>query len=247
VPQMAETDTLFRRVGVTPGTTLSALVPNVRGMERALDCGLREIAVFTAASDAFARHNIGMGIDASLRVFRDVVCLAAAHGCRVRAYISTAWWCPYSGRIDPENVRPVAQALLEMGCYEISLGDTIGAATPGDVAGLIGRLGSDMSVDVLAVHFHDTRGTALANVLSSLLCGVSTVDASAGGLGGCPYAPGATGNLATEDLLYMLHGLGIDTGIDLAAVAETSTWLAGILGRALPSRVLAAGFIPLLQ
>jgi hydroxymethylglutaryl-CoA lyase len=247
VPQMAETDALFHRLGRLPGTTLSALVPNVRGMERALECGLQEVAVFTAASDAFARHNIGMGVDESLAVFRDVVSLGAARGCRVRAYISTAWWCPYSGRIGGESVRRVAGALLQMGCYEISLGDTIGAATPGEVAALIGLLSTDMPVAALAVHFHDTRGTALANVLSSLSCGVSTVDASAGGLGGCPYAPGASGNLATEDLLYMLHGIGIETGIDLAAVAGASTWLAAILGRALPSRVLAAGFTPLLQ
>jgi len=210
-------------------------------MERAIRCGVREVAVFTAASEAFARHNINMGIEESLAKFRDVVAVANGAGCRVRAYVSTAWWCPYSGRVAAASVRSVARALVEMGCYEVSLADTIGAATPAEVIALLESLSPDLPLRVVAVHFHDTRGTALGNVLAALACGVSTVDSSAGGLGGCPYAPGASGNLATEDLVYMLHGMGISTGIDLDAVAEASRFLAGALGHPLPSRYLQAG------
>ncbi len=241
VPQMADSDEVFRALADLRGPVLSALVPNRRGMERALACGAREVAVFTAASEAFARRNINMSIADSLASFREVLSLARAHGCRVRAYVSTAWWCPYAGRIAPDAVLRVASALIEMGCYEVSLADTIGAATPGEVSALLERLGREMPAGGLAVHFHDTRGTALANVLASLLCGVATVDAAAGGLGGCPYAPGAAGNLATEDLLYMLHGLGIETGVDLEAVAVASRSLGDALGHPLPSRYLAAG------
>lgn len=241
VPQMAETDEVFRRLSGVRGPILSALVPNRTGMERALQCGVREIAVFTAASEAFCRHNINMTIDESLERFREVLALARDAGCRVRAYVSTSWWCPYTGRVDPGTVRRVTAALIEMGCYEVSLGDTIGAATPAEVAALIALLATDSPPRVLAVHFHDTRGTALANVLAALSAGISTVDASAGGLGGCPYAPGASGNLATEDLLYMLHGMGVETGIDLAAVAAASRSLEPVLGHPLPSRYLQAG------
>jgi hydroxymethylglutaryl-CoA lyase len=241
VPQMADTDEVFRQLAGTRGPVLSALVPNRRGMDRALACHLREVAVFTAASEAFARHNINMTIAESLAQFREVLHLASEHGCRVRAYVSTAWWCPYSGRVDPDSVVRVVTALFEMGCYEIALGDTIGAATPDEVAALLERLAPTLPRAALAVHFHDTRGTALANVLAALLLGVSTVDASAGGLGGCPYAPGASGNLATEDLLYMLGGMGIETGIDLATVVGASRSLGHALGHPLPSRYLQAG------
>lgn len=241
IPQMADTDEVFRRLEGLGGPALSALVPNRRGMERALACGVDEVAVFTAASEAFARHNINMGIDESLRQFREVLRLAADHGRRVRAYVSTAWWCPYTGRVDPDAVLRVAAALVEMGCYEVSLGDTIGAATPGEVSSLIERLTHTLPVSTLAVHFHDTRGTALANVLAGLSLGIATVDASAGGLGGCPYAPGASGNLATEDLLYMLHGMGIETGVHLGAVAAASRSLGDALGHPLPARYLQAG------
>ncbi|HLY22529.1 MAG TPA: hydroxymethylglutaryl-CoA lyase [bacterium] len=252
VPQMAGTDALFRRLTAaadgTPGPTahagapvLSALVPNRHGMERALASGAGEVAVFTAASDAFARHNINMTIAESLVRFRDVLAMAAEHGRRVRAYVSTAWWCPYTGRVAPDAARRVAAALAEMGCYEIALSDTIGAATPGEVAALVERVAGDISVARVAVHLHDTRGTALANVLAALEAGVTTVDGAAGGLGGCPYAPGASGNLATEDLLYMLHGVGVETGVEIDAVAGTSRWLAGVIGRTLPGRYLAAG------
>jgi len=241
VPQMAETDMLCRRLAGVRGPVLSALVPNLQGMERALACGLREVAVFTAASESFTRHNINSTIDASLERFRDVRSAASAHGCRVRAYVSTAWWCPYEGRVDPDAVRRVAGRLVAMGCDEISLGDTVGAATPGEVSDLLERLARDLPVEALAVHFHDTRGTALANVLAALSRGVAIVDAAVGGLGGCPYAPGASGNLATEDLVYMLEGMGIETGVDLDRLALASRPLAGLLGHPLPSRYLQAG------
>ncbi|HYM70388.1 MAG TPA: hydroxymethylglutaryl-CoA lyase [bacterium] len=241
VPQMADTDAVVRRLGSLDGVALSALVPNRLGMERAIACGLRDVAVFTAASEAFARHNINMTIDESLVRFGDVLTLAADRGIRVRAYVSTAWWCPYDGRVSPEAVRRVAGRLFEMGCGEISLGDTIGAATPLEVAALVDGVTRDLPRGALSVHFHDTRGTALANVLAALLRGVTTVDAAAGGLGGCPYAPGASGNLATEDLVYMLHGMGIDTGVDLDRLVEASRPLASRLGHALPSRYLQAG------
>ncbi|TMI77659.1 MAG: hydroxymethylglutaryl-CoA lyase [Bacillati bacterium ANGP1] len=241
IPQMADTDLVFGKLHGLRGPVLSALVPNRQGMERALQCGVREVAVFTAASEAFTRHNINMGIDESLTRFRDVLALAKPEGVRVRAYISTAWWCPYTGRVAPDSVRRVGVALVEMGCYEISLGDTIGAATPAEVTSLLERLARDLPLEGLAVHFHDTRGTALANVLAALASGIATVDSSAGGLGGCPFAPGASGNLATEDLLYMLQGMGIGTGVDLAAVAGASKSLEGPLGHPLPSRYLQAG------
>ncbi|HXX37458.1 MAG TPA: hydroxymethylglutaryl-CoA lyase [bacterium] len=244
VPQMADTDAVVRRLGPCRGVVLSALVPNRLGMERAIACGLRDIAVFTAASEAFARRNINMSIDESLGGFQEILAFATAHGIRVRAYVSTAWRCPYEGRIRPDAVRQVASRLLDMGCREVSLGDTIGAATPTEVWALLDHLARDLPIHALAVHFHDTRGTALANVLAALLRGVATIDAAAGGLGGCPYAPGASGNLATEDLVYMLHGMGIETGVDLERLAAASRSLASPLGHTLPSRYLKAGRPP---
>jgi len=241
VPQMADTDEIFRRLPAGGSTVFSALVPNTQGMERAAGCGVREVAVFTAASEAFVRRNINMTIEESLSTFRGVIAMARPLGCRVRAYVSTAWWCPYAGRISPERVRQVAVALYTMGCYEISLGDTIGAATPAEVVALFDLLTGDLPLDALAAHFHDTRGTALANVLAALACGIGTIDASAGGLGGCPFAPGASGNLATEDLLYMLHGMGVETGIDLPTVVRASRVVAGLLDHPLRSRYLQGG------
>lgn len=245
VPQMAETDEVLRRLPAAGPTVFSALVPNRQGMARAAECGLKEVAVFTAASEAFVRQNINMTIDESLAKFQEVIAVARPLGCRVRAYVSTAWWCPYAGRISPQSVRRVAVALYAMGCYEISLGDTIGAATPADVIALLDLLAHDLPVNALAAHFHDTRGTALANVLAALESGVATVDASAGGLGGCPYAPGASGNLATEDLLYMLEGMGIETGVRLDSVAEASRSIARLLDHPLRSRYLEAGSVQL--
>ena len=199
----------------------------MQGLERALSVGVREIAVFTAASETFNRKNINAGVDESIERFRPVVERAKAEKIQVRGYVSTAFGCPYEGDVAPEAVREVVHKLLDLECDEISVGDTIGVATPSAVYDVIEALyESGVTRGVLALHFHDTRGTALANVYAGLQCGVTTYDASAGGLGGCPYAPGASGNLATEDLLYFLEGLGIATGVTLAKVVEASRFLA---------------------
>jgi isopropylmalate/homocitrate/citramalate synthase len=201
-------------------------------MERALSAGVRAIAVFTAASESFTRHNINATIAESLENFKPVVALAKQEGISVRGYISTVFGCPYEGAVAPQRVLAVAQSLLEMGIDELSLGDTIGVATPNQVVDVLSLLMTEENIPVqrLAVHFHDTRGTALANVLTSLQMGITIVDSSAGGLGGCPYAPGAAGNLATEDLLYMLHGMGIKTGVDLEKVIAATRFIAPLLG-----------------
>jgi isopropylmalate/homocitrate/citramalate synthase len=245
VPQLADTEEVFRRIRKGSGVRYPVLVPNEKGLERAISAGAREIAVFTAASETFNRHNINAGVDESIERFRPVVARARAEKIRVRAYVSTAFGCPYEGEVSPEAVREVAHKLLDLGVDEISIGDTIGVATPGDVYEVIETLyDSGLSRGILALHFHDTRGTALANVFAGLQCGVTTFDASAGGLGGCPYAPGASGNLATEDLLYMLEGLGVATGISLPKVVEASRQLAGQLGHRPPGRYLAAVWGP---
>jgi hydroxymethylglutaryl-CoA lyase len=241
VPQMADTEDVARRLKGRTDAVLIALVPNLRGLDRALDVGLSTIAVFTAASDAFATANIGMRVDESLGVFRDVVRSATQRGAAVRGYISTAWWCPYTGPVEPDAVRRVALALLDMGCANLGIADTIGAATPGEVRRLLELLLREIPVQTIGVHFHDTRGTALANVLASMEMGITAVDASAGGLGGCPFAPGALGNLATEDLVYMLHGMGVKTGVDLEKLRGASLEMEAILERPLPSRYLHAG------
>ncbi|HTO76336.1 MAG TPA: hydroxymethylglutaryl-CoA lyase [Thermoanaerobaculia bacterium] len=241
IPQLADTEEVFRRIRKASGVRYPVLVPNERGLDRALDAGALEIAVFTAASETFNRHNIHAGVDESIERFRPVAARAREAGVRVRGYVSTAFGCPYEGDVSPEAVREVVHKLLDLGVDEISIGDTIGVATPGDVYSVIEALyESGVSRGILALHFHDTRGTALANVFAGLQCGVTTFDASAGGLGGCPYAPGASGNLATEDLLYMLEGLGIATGVTLAKVVEASRYVAGSLGRRPPGRYLAA-------
>jgi len=241
VPQLADTEELYRRIRPVSGVRYPALVPNLKGLERALAVGVREIAVFTAASETFNRKNINAGVDESIERFRPVVARAKAEKVRVRGYVSTVFGCPYEGEVAPEAVREVVHKLLDLAVDEISLGDTIGVATPADVYDVIENLyESGVTRGVLALHFHDTRGTALANVLAGLQCGVTTFDASAGGLGGCPYAPGASGNLATEDLLYLLEGLGIQTGVTLARVVEASRKLAGSLGHRPPGRYLAA-------
>ena len=232
IPQLSDASEVMLGLTRRPSTSYPVLVPNVRGMERALAAGVRAIAVFTAASESFTRHNINTTIDESLANFRPVVALARQNGVAVRGYISTVFGCPYEGKVEVAQVRYVAQALLEMGVDELSLGDTIGVATPNQVVDVIDLLVNDGSIPIsqLAVHFHDTRGTALANVLVALQLGISIVDSSAGGLGGCPYAPGAAGNLATEDLLYMLHGMGIQTGVDLDKVVAASRFIAPLLG-----------------
>jgi hydroxymethylglutaryl-CoA lyase len=213
-------------------TSYPVLVPNLKGMERALAARVRAIAVFTAASESFTRHNIHSTIAESLANFRPVIVLAQQENITTRGYISTVFGCPYEGKVEPYRVFDVAQALLEMGVDELSLGDTIGVATPNQVVDMIGLLVDDGAIPVsrLAVHFHDTRGTALANVLIALQCGISIIDSSAGGLGGCPYAPGAAGNVATEDVLYMLHGMGINTGVDLDKVVAATSFIHPLLG-----------------
>jgi isopropylmalate/homocitrate/citramalate synthase len=241
IPQLADSEEVFGRIHRASGVRYPALVPNLKGLERALRSGVQEVAVFTAASETFNQHNIHAGVDESIERFRPVVARAREEMVRVRGYVSTAFGCPYEGEIPPEAVREVVHKLLDLPVDEISIGDTIGVGTPAGVYEVIEALyDSGVSRGVLALHFHDTRGTALANVYAGLECGITTYDASAGGLGGCPYAPGASGNLATEDLLYLLEGLGIETGVVLPRVVEASRFLAGALGRRPPGRYLAA-------
>jgi hydroxymethylglutaryl-CoA lyase len=224
-----------------PGVRYPVLVPNVRGLDRALDKGIREIAIFGSATETFAQRNLNRSIDESIAMFAPVVERARAEGLTVRAYVSMCFGDPWEGDVAIDQVVEVGRRLLDLGCTQLSLGDTIGVATPGHVTALLAsfaQAGTD--VGSLAVHFHDTYGQALANTFAALQAGVTTVDASAGGLGGCPYAKSATGNLATEDLVWMLHGLGIDTGVDLDRLVETSVWMAGKLGRPSSSAVVRA-------
>jgi hydroxymethylglutaryl-CoA lyase len=238
VPQMAGSDEVLRQTPRRPGLRLPVLVPNRKGFEAARAAGAREIAVFTAASETFNRRNINASIDESFVRFAEFVPEARRDGVWVRGYLSTCFGCPYEGRVAPERVIEVARRLADLGCDEVSIGDTIGVAVPSQVAEVMGRLLEALPRERLAVHLHDTRGTALANVLAALEQGIAIVDSAAGGLGGCPYAPGASGNLATEDLLYMLHGMGVETGVDLDKVVQASRGLAARLGRELPSRYL---------
>jgi hydroxymethylglutaryl-CoA lyase len=246
VPQMADSERLVELLLANDdgSAVFWALVPNLYGLKRAINCGVRHVAVFTAASEVFAQRNIGMSIDQSLRVFEEVVREAARTNIRVGGYVSTAWWCPFSGQVQPAQVVAVAQALIDMGCVEVTIADTIGAATPGEVSGLLSRLTTQLPAAQLGVHFHNTRGTALANVLVALPFGIARVDASAGGIGGCPFAPGAQGNLATEELVYMLHGLGIDTDIEIDAVRQAALAISRALGREPPSRFPLGGADP---
>jgi len=240
VPMMADAEAVFAGLRRRPDVTYLALVPNARGYARARAAGCDAIALFTAASDAFSRTNINMSIEESLEVFRAVAEQAAADGVRVRGYVSTVFACPYAGRVEPHAVLEVVEALLAMGCYEVSLGDTIGVGTPAEVEALLRVLLEAVPADRLVMHFHDTWGMAVANVAASVALGIRRFDASAGGLGGCPYAQSAKGNVATEDVVYLLEGMGYATGIDLDAIVRASEELAGHLGHALPSRVHAA-------
>lgn len=240
IPQLSDAAEVMAGIERRPGTRYTALVPNRKGMERALAAGLREVAVFTGASETFVQHNINTSIAGSIANFRPVLDLAREHGVRVRGYISTAFGCPYEGHVAPDAVLRVANELIALGVDELSIGDTIGVATPNQVVEISDLLKSAIPVERLAMHFHDTRGTALANVLAALDRGISIFDSSSGGLGGCPYAPGASGNLASEDLLYMLDGMGIETGVNLAAVVEASHFLAGKRGLPPASRYYAA-------
>jgi isopropylmalate/homocitrate/citramalate synthase len=241
IPQLSDASLVMANIQRLPATEYPVLIPNLKGMERALEVGVRSIAVFTAASETFAQHNINVTIAQSLLNFQPVIALAHQHAIPVRGYISTVFGCPYEGDIAPQQVLSVAQALLEMGCNELSLGDTIGVANPRQVIAMLDLLlTKGISVDQLAVHFHDTRGTALANVLASLQMGIHIIDSSAGGLGGCPYAPGAAGNLATEDLLYMLHGMGIQTGVNLEKIVAATHFIAQFLDHAPTSKYYQA-------
>lgn len=240
VPQMADTGEVFKLIPKDPGVDYPVLVPNERGLDRAIESGVTSIAIFTAASETFNKRNINMSIDESFQNFIPLTQRAIAQRMRVRGYVSCALGCPYEGEIAPERVLEVAARLLDLGCYEVSIGDTIGVGTPLQVQGLIGLLLQVIPPSKLAMHFHDTRGTALANTLAALEMGVATFDASAGGLGGCPYAPGASGNMATEDLVYMLNGLGIPSGVDLDRLAAASTVIAPFLDHPLPGKYLQA-------
>jgi len=238
VPQLADAQELIPLLETNPDVRYSALVPNMKGLERAIESGIRRIAVFTAASETFNRHNINMGVQESLDVFKPVVERALKEGISVRGYISTCFVCPYEGPVLKETVTEVTRALFDIGVDEVSIGDTIGAATPKDVEITGGYLLARFPVNKLAMHFHDTYGMAVANVYQSLQMGVTTFDSSAGGLGGCPYAPGASGNAATEDLLYLFDKLGIDSGVSLKLLRRASHFIAQELARELPSRVL---------
>ncbi|MBK3633688.1 hydroxymethylglutaryl-CoA lyase [Streptomyces sp. MBT97] len=240
VPQLADAERLFPMVSDLD-VALPVLVPNVRGLDRALALDARRVAVFVSATESFAKANLNRTLDEALAMTEPVVTRAKEQGVHVRGYLSMCFGDPWEGAVPVDQVVRVCRALLDLGCDELSLGDTIGVATPGHVRALLTALGEQgVPADVLGVHFHDTYGQALANTLAALQHGVTTVDASAGGLGGCPYAKSATGNLATEDLVWMLRGLGIDTGIDLGRLVATSEWMAGRLGRPSPSRTVRA-------
>ena len=242
IPQLADADDLLPRLPKTDGVRYPVLVPNERGMNRAEAAGATAIAVFTAASEAFTQRNIGMTIAESLEAFRPVLLRAARAGMWTRAYVSTAFGCPFTGRVDPSAVVDVAMRLIDLGAEEICVGDTIGVGVPSQVRELTGHLlEAGLSLDQIAYHLHDTRGTALANVLAGLEDGVSCFDASTGGTGGCPYAPGAAGNLATEDLVYLLDGMGIRHGARLGGVLEAARFIAAALGKPLSSKVGQAG------
>ncbi|MDE0704088.1 MAG: hydroxymethylglutaryl-CoA lyase [Rhodospirillaceae bacterium] len=240
VPQMADSEEVFRRIDRREGVTYPALTPNMKGFGRAVAVGVTEVGVFAAASETFSQRNTNCTIDESLERFRPVCAAAAEAGVKVQGYVSTVLGCPYEGAIDPGVVADLCGRLHAMGCDRISLGDTIGVGTPSKAAALIDRVAEAVPLRDIGIHFHDTYGQALANTLACLDRGVRTVDASVSGLGGCPYAPGAAGNLATEDLIYMLDGVGMETGVDLDAVAETGAFITGWLGRAPASRVAQA-------
>jgi len=240
VPQMADAAEVFAGIARRPGTRYTALVPNLKGLARAQDANVTDVAIFAAASETFSRRNINQSIEDSLATYAEVVSRALASGTRVRGYLSTAFGCPYEGDVPIERVVDLTARLLDFGVYEVAVSDTIGVAHPGQVRQLLERLLARVPAGQIALHFHDTRGTGLANVLAALPYDVNTFDASTGGLGGCPYAPGASGNLSTEDLVYMLHGLGYDTGVDLTALLRASALMAPLLNHDLPSRYYQA-------
>lgn len=237
IPQLADAEEVFKGIAKKPGVAYPVLVPNEKGMERALACGAQEIAVFTAASETFNRKNINASIAESIERFKPVMAMAAKAGLKVRGYISTVIGCPYEGAIRPEAVAKVTKELAALGCYEISLGDTIGVGTPLKAQAMLKAAAAEVPMDKLAVHFHDTYGQALANIHACLELGVATVDSSTSGLGGCPYAKGATGNVATEDVLFMLTGMGIETGVDMTKLLAAGAYISETLHRTPESKL----------
>ena len=237
IPQLADAEEVFRGIQQKPGVSYPVLVPNEKGMQRALAAGAKEVAIFTAASEAFNRKNINCSIAESIERFKPVTALATEHGVQVRGYISTVIGCPYEGPIAPQAVARVAKELAALGCYEISLGDTIGVGTPLKAQAMLAAVAAKVSMEKLAVHFHDTYGQALANIHACLELGVAVVDSSTSGLGGCPYAKGATGNVATEDVLFMLQGMGIETGVDLAKLLAAGAFISEALRRTPASKL----------
>jgi len=240
IPQLADAAEVFAAIEKKPGVSYPVLVPNLQGYERAREVGATDIAVFTAASEAFNRKNINASIDESIERFIPVIERARADGVSVRGYVSTVLGCPYQGDVPLSDVVRVARRLHELGCYEISLGDTIGIGTPAKARAMLRAVAAEVPMSALAVHFHDTRGQALANILACLEEGVAVVDSSVSGTGGCPYAKGATGNVATEDVVYMLEGMGIATGVDLPKLIDTGLWLSTQLGHETSSKVARA-------
>ncbi len=238
VPQMADASEVLAGITRRNGVRYTALVPNRAGLTRAMAAGVTEVAIFAAASETFSQRNLNQSIEASLVTYADVCREALAAGLRVRGYLSTCFGCPYEGAVAPTQVAAIARRLVDLGVFEIAISDTIGVAHPGQVPQVLDAVAASVPLAQVALHFHDTRGTALANVLAGLDYGVTTFDSAAGGLGGCPFAPGAAGNLATEDLLYMLNGLGAETGVDLSRVATASRFIQTCLGHRLPSRYL---------
>ncbi|MCP5479349.1 MAG: hydroxymethylglutaryl-CoA lyase [Rhodanobacteraceae bacterium] len=240
VPQLADAAEVYAGIHKRDGVSYPVLVPNEKGYDRAREVGVTEIAVFSAASEAFNQKNINASIDESLQRFEPVVSKAKADGVKVRGYVSTVLGCPYQGEVPLADVVRVSKALHDMGCYEVSLGDTIGIGTPGKARAMLEAVAVEVPMDALAVHFHDTRGQALANILACLEAGVRVVDSSVSGTGGCPYAKGASGNVASEDVVYMLHGMGMQTGVDLDALIATGNWLSTLLGHDTASKVARA-------
>ena len=241
VPQLADGDEVARITPRVDGVTFSALCPNARGLERARDAGIEEIAVFISASETHNLKNVNKTVDDTIEGFREVIGPAVSDGKRVRGYVSTLWGCPYEGEIDPKAGLAIAKELIEQGCYQISLGDTIGVGTPVQTRRILDLFLSELGTEQVAMHMHDTRGTALSNIVVGLEVGITTFDASVGGLGGCPYAPGAAGNVATEDLVFMLHGMGVETGVDLEKLVQAGQVAAAIVGHELPGKVHKAG------
>jgi len=240
IPQLADGGDVSRRIARKPGLIYSALVPNRQGLDAAVAAGMKEVAVFMSASETHNKKNVNKTIAQTLEAFRDTVPPALAAGLRVRAYVSTVYGCPYEGAVDPGKAVELARSLRELGCYQISLGDTIGVANPRQTRDVLTRVLAEIPAPEVAVHFHDTRGTALANILVSVDMGITTVDAALGGLGGCPYAPGASGNVATEDVVYMLEGMGIRTGIDLDRLVDCARLASTLVGHEVPSKYYRA-------